>query len=307
MSFTAQDVKTLREKTGAGMMECKKALDAASGDMEKAVEHLRKQGLAAASKKAGRVAAEGAVRAFVSSDGKTAALVELNCETDFVAKTDDFLGLADQIAQLVVNQKLTTVESVLAHKLGDLTVEQAISEKIAKMGEKITLRRLEFFHGAGSYMTSYIHGAGSIGTVVEIGLGDGSKASSSQFIEFSKDLAMHTAAAAPRYLTKQEVPQDAILKELEIYKEVLRKEGKKEEMLDKIAEGKLGKFYEDVCLMHQPFVKDPKTKITQLLESHGKTVGTELAIRRFARFVLGEGIEKKQGDFAAEVMSQVKV
>jgi len=307
MSFTAQDVKTLREKTGAGMMECKKALDAASGNMEKAIEHLRKQGLAAASKKAGRIAAEGAVRAFVSSDCKSAALVELNCETDFVAKTDDFLGLADQIASLVVSQKLESVESVLASKIGELTVEQAISEKIAKIGEKITLRRLELFQGSGSYMVSYIHGAGSIGTVVEIGLGDVNKAQASDFVEFSKDLAMHTAAAAPRYLAKDEVPQEAILKELEIYKEVLRKEGKKEEMLDKIAEGKLGKFYEDVCLLHQPFVKDPKTKITQLLESHGKKLGTELVIRRFARFVLGEGIEKKQGDFAAEVMSQVKV
>lgn len=305
MSFTAQDVKSLREKTGAGMMECKKALDASGGDLEKAVEYLRKQGLAAASKKAGRVAAEGAVRVALSQDSSVAALVELNCETDFVAKTDEFLALADRIAALAVQLRPSSVDALLAHKDGELTVEQHISEKIAKIGEKITLRRISVFDSG--FQTSYIHGGGSIGTVVELSVKPQSLSTNSDFQDFAKDIAMHTAAAAPRHLTKDEVPSEAVLKELEIYKEVLRKEGKKEEMLDKIAEGKLGKFYEDVCLVHQPFVKDPKVKIQQLLESKAKAFGGEISIRRFVRFVLGEGIEKKQGDFAAEVMSQVKV
>lgn len=306
MAFTAQDVKTLREKTGAGMMDCKKALDASSGDMDKAVEFLRKQGLAAASKKAGRIAAEGAVRCYVSEDGKTGALVEVNCETDFVAKTDDFLALVDSIAKVAATSNQGDVEAVLKLELNGSSVEQNITEAVARIGEKITLRRIGLFqvptHGQ---VVSYIHGAGSIGVLVSLATGNAEVTQGAEFKELGSDLAMHVAAVAPKYLTKDEVPQDAILKEIDIYKEVLRKEGKKEEMLDKIAEGKLGKFFEEICLLNQPFVKESKLKVEKLLEEKGKALGASIAIQGFHRFVLGEGIEKKQEDFASEVMSQV--
>jgi len=306
MSITAADVKALREKTGAGMMDCKKALTEVGGDQDKAVEYLRKQGLASAGKKAGRIAAEGAVVAEVSSDAKTGALLELNCETDFVGKTEDFQNLAKSLTELVRDQNPKDLNEFLALNFGTGTVENLIQASIAKIGEKITPRRFVRYEVSQGVVHSYIHGGGSIGVLLALEVSDDSVVSGDKFKELFADLAMHIAAAAPTYLKREEVPTSETDKEIDIYKEQLRKEGKPEEMLEKISQGKLNKYYQEVCLLEQPFVKETKVKIKQLLQNVGKELGAEISIPSFSRFVLGEGIEKKQEDFAAEVAAAVQ-
>ena len=307
MSITAADVKALREKTGAGMMDCKKALTEVGGDQDKAVEYLRKQGLASAGKKAGRIAAEGAVVAEVSSDSKSGALLELNCETDFVGKTEDFQNLAKSLTELVRDQNPKDLSTFLALTFGTGTVENLVQASIAKIGEKITPRRFVRYEVNKGVVHSYIHGGGSIGVLLALEVSNESIVSSDKFKELFADLAMHIAAAAPTYLKREEVPSSETDKEIDIYKEQLRKEGKPEEMLEKISQGKLNKYYQEVCLLEQPFVKETKVKIKQLLQNVGKELGADISIPSFSRFVLGEGIEKKQEDFAAEVAAAVQV
>ena len=306
MSITAADVKALREKTGAGMMDCKKALTKVGGDQDKAVEYLRKEGLASAGKKAGRIAAEGAVVAEISSNAKVGSLLELNCETDFVGKTADFQNLAKSLTELVRDHNPADLNAFLALNFGTGTVDNLIQASIAKIGEKITPRRFVRYEVSNGVVHSYIHGGGSIGVLLALEVSDDSVTSSDKFKELFADLAMHIAAAAPTYLKREEVPSSETDKEIDIYKEQLRKEGKPEEMLEKISQGKINKYYQEVCLLEQPFVKETKLKIKQLLQNVGKELGTEISIPSFSRFVLGEGIEKKQEDFAAEVAAAVQ-
>lgn len=289
--ITAALVKELRERTGAGMMDCKKALTAVEGDMDKAIDFLREKGLAAAAKKAGRIAAEGVVGSFVSADGKIGAIVEVNCETDFVAKTDGFKALVEKIAAHIVATKPADVEALLASELDGQTVEALVTASIAKIGEKISVRRFALYEAPEGVVAAYIHGGGKIGVVVELKGGNA---------ELGKDVAMHVAAANPSYLERSQVPAAELEHEKEVLSEQAKNEGKPEKIIEKMVMGRINKYYKEVCLVDQEFVKDPDQTVGKLVKAAGAEV---LA---FSRFQLGEGIEKKQEDFAAEVMSQIK-
>ena len=294
MSVTAEAVKALRERTGAGMMECKKALVEANGDLEAAAEAMRKSGLAKADKKAGRVAAEGVVVIERSADGLSAALVEINSETDFVARQPDFQGFAHDVAKLVLAAKPADLEALLAAKLASgKTVEETRRELIARIGENIGVRRFEIVSGAAPLAT-YLHGT-RIGTVVVIEGGDAT---------LGHDLAMHVAAINPQYLSADDVPAEQVEKEREIFVAQAATDpklaGKPKDVLVKASEGKLRKFLGEITLLGQPFVKDDKQTVAQVLK------GANARVLRFVRFEVGAGIEKKQENFAAEVMAQVR-
>ena len=289
--ITAALVKELRERTGAGMMDCKKALTAVEGDMDKAIDFLREKGLAAAAKKAGRIAAEGVVGSFVSADGKIGAIVEVNCETDFVANTDGFKELVKKIAAHIVATKPADVEALLASELDGQTVEALVTASVAKIGEKISVRRFALYEAPEGVVAAYIHGGGKIGVVVELKGGNA---------ELGKDVAMHVAAANPSYLERSQVPAAELEHEKEVLSEQAKNEGKPEKIIEKMVMGRINKYYKEVCLVDQEFVKDPDQTVGKLVKAAGAEV---LA---FSRFQLGEGIEKKQEDFAAEVMSQIK-
>ena len=289
--ITAALVKELRERTGAGMMDCKKALTAVEGDMDKAIDFLREKGLAAAAKKAGRIAAEGVVGSFVSADGKIGAIVEVNCETDFVAKTDGFNELVEKIAAHIVATKPADVEALLASELDGQTVEALVTASVAKIGEKISVRRFALYEAPEGVVAAYIHGGGKIGVIVELKGGNA---------ELGKDVAMHVAAANPSYLERSQVPAAELEHEKEVLSEQAKNEGKPEKIIEKMVMGRINKYYKEVCLVDQEFVKDPDQTVGKLVKAAGAEV---LA---FSRFQLGEGIEKKQEDFAAEVMSQIK-
>ena len=294
MSVTAEAVKALRERTGAGMMECKKALVEANGDLEAAAEAMRKSGLAKADKKAGRVAAEGVVVIERSADGLSAALVEINSETDFVARQPDFQGFAHDVAKLVLAAKPADLEALLAAKLASgKTVEETRRELIARIGENIGVRRFEIVSGAAPLAT-YLHGT-RIGTVVVIEGGDAA---------LGHDLAMHVAAINPQYLSAEDVPAEQVEKEREIIVAQASADpklaGKPKDVLVKASEGKLRKFLGEITLLGQPFVKDDKQTVAQVLK------GANARVVRFVRYEVGAGIEKKQENFAAEVMAQVR-
>jgi elongation factor Ts len=294
MSVTAEAVKALRERTGAGMMECKKALVEANGDLEAAAEAMRKSGLAKADKKAGRVAAEGVVVIERSADGLSAALVEINSETDFVARQPDFQGFAHDVAKLVLAAKPADLDALLAAKLASgKTVEETRRELIARIGENIGVRRFEIVSGAAPLAT-YLHGT-RIGTVVVIEGGDAT---------LGHDLAMHVAAINPQYLSAEDVPADQVEKEREIIVAQAAADpklaGKPKDVLVKASEGKLRKFLGEITLLGQPFVKDDKQTVAQVLKA------ANARVLRFVRFEVGAGIEKKQENFAAEVMAQVR-
>jgi len=289
--ITAALVKELRERTGAGMMDCKKALTAVEGDMDKAIDFLREKGLAAAAKKAGRIAAEGVVGSFVSADGKIGAIVEVNCETDFVAKTDGFKALVEKIAAHIVATKPADVEALLASELDGQTVEALVTASVAKIGEKISVRRFALYEAPEGVVAAYIHGGGKIGVIVELKGGNA---------ELGKDVAMHVAAANPSYMERSQVPAAELEHEKEVLSEQAKNEGKPEKIIEKMVMGRINKYYKEVCLVDQEFVKDPDQTVGKLVKAAGAEV---LA---FSRFQLGEGIEKKQEDFAAEVMSQIK-
>jgi len=302
MVITAKMVAELREKTGAGMMDCKKALTQAEGDFDKAIEILREKGLAAAAKKSGRIAAEGLVMTYISEDGKTGVVVEVNCETDFVAKNEDFVNLTANIAKQVAASKAETVEEVLAEPYiadSSVTVKDAITALIAKLGENMTFRRFERFHTEDGVIAEYIHGGGRIAVMVQLeGCNcDGAK-------EVAKELALQVAAAHPLYIKPEDVSAETLVKEREIYRQQCLNEGKPEKIVDKIVEGKVQKYYKDVCLIEQPWIRDQDVSIKKFLQQKEKELGKSLSIVKFARFENGEGIEKKEENFAEEVMKQ---
>jgi elongation factor Ts len=292
VSITAAMVNELRKSTGAGMLDCKKALEETGGDMEKAVDFLRKKGLAAAAKKAGRAATEGLVAAVIAADGKSGALVEVNSETDFVAKNDKFQAFVADVANQVLTAAPADVDALLAQdsvKEPGKSVQTALNEAISVIGENLQIRRFARFSTSG-LVGSYIHAGGKIGVLVELsGSGD--------LAPLAKDVAMHVAAAAPQFVRREEVAADVLEREKDIYRDKARQTGKPDNIIEKIIEGQIGKFYAEVCLLEQSFVKDPDKTIQQFL----KSAGADVTVNRFARFVLGEGLEKKESDFAAEV------
>ncbi len=290
---TASLVKELREKTGAGMMDCKKVLTETDGDMEKAIELLRERGIAKAAKKSGRVAAEGLVEAYISEDGKVGAIVEVNSETDFVAKNEEFKTFVMDVAKQVVEKNPKDVEELLNQEAifeAGKTVNEALIGKIATIGENLSIRRFARFESKG-LIEKYIHGDGKIAVLVNMTKGEK---------ELAKDLCMQIAAARPEFVTRQEVPQERVDKEMEILKVQAMNEGKPEQIAEKIVQGRVGKFYEEICLVDQVFVKDSSMKVSELLKQK------DAEIVEFARFEKGEGIEKKEENFAEEVMNQLK-
>ncbi len=285
-------VKELREKTGAGMMDCKKVLTETNGDMEKAMELLRERGIAKAAKKSGRVAAEGIVDAYVTEDGKLGAVVEVNSETDFVAKNEEFKTFVLNIAKQVVEKNPATVEELLAQdsiEVPGKSVNEVLVEKIATIGENMNIRRFVRFESEG-LVEKYIHGDGKIAVLVN--MSKGTK-------EVAKDVCMQIAAAKAEFTKREEVPAERVEKEMEILKAQAMNEGKPAQIAEKIVLGRIGKFYEEICLVDQAFVKNPDIKISELLKQNDSDIVT------FARFEKGEGIEKQESNFAEEVMSQL--
>lgn len=290
MNITASMVKDLRTQTGAGMMDCKKALVEAEGDIAKAVDILREKGLSQAAKKASRVAAEGAVGSAVSEDGKTGTILEVNCETDFVGTNEDFRNLAASIADQILAANPADVEALLDSEIDGKKVRDLVTEAVAKIGENISVRRFVRYESAEGKVYSYIHGGGKIGVLVEmIGADD----------ELGKDIAMQVAAANPSYLDRTQVSRDEIDHEKEVLAVEARNEGKPENIIEKMVIGRINKYYKEVCLVDQEFIKDGDLTISKLLKSKNASVV------RFARYQLGEGIEKKQDDLAAEVAKQL--
>ena len=296
--ITAKSVKELREMTGAGMMDCKKALVETEGNMEKAIEFLREKGLAAAAKKAGRVAAEGIVKTFVSADKKTAAMVEVNCETDFVAANEEFVGFATKVAEIAANTNATTAEELVAEKFdGEATIQEALTALIAKLGENMTVRRFVKFNIENGAIASYIHGGGRIGVMVEVAC----DTDSAMLEEVAREVCMQVAAANPLFLSREQVDSEALEKEKEIYRVQALNEGKPENIVEKMVNGRIQKYYKEVCLLDQAWVKDGDKSITKYLQEKSKEVGSPITVTRYARFERGEGIEKVEEDFAAEV------
>lgn len=302
MAFSAQDVKTLREITGCGMMDCKKALTEADGNQEKAIELLREKGLAAAAKKAGRVAAEGIVKAYVDTDKKVGVVIEVNAETDFVAKNADFQSFVDTCAKTVVETNPADVEALSSSKAvgSDMTIADMLTEKIQTIGENIKIRRFARYEGA---VATYVHGGGSIGVMVKF---DTDVADHAGFEEFGKDIAMQVAAANPGYLCESQVPADVIEKEKEILKVQAINEGKPEAIAEKMVQGRIQKFYKENCLVDQVFIKDNELSISKYVDAKAKEFGGKIAITEFVRFEKGEGLEKRSDDFADEVASMMK-
>ena len=290
---SASLVKELREKTGAGMMDCKKVLTETDGDMEKAIDLLRERGIAKAAKKSGRVAAEGLVEGYISADGKIGAIVEVNSETDFVAKNEEFKAFVADIARQVVEKNPATVEDLLAQEsiaVAGKTVNEVLIEKIATIGENLNIRRFARFEAEG-LVEKYIHGDGKIAVLVNMKKGTS---------EVAKDICMQIAAARAEFVTRDQVPADRVEKEKEILKAQTMNEGKPEAIAERIVEGRINKFYGEICLVEQEFVKNPDIKVEQLLKEK------DSEIVEFARFEKGEGIEKKEENFAEEVMNQLK-
>ncbi len=291
MEITAAMVKELRERTGAGMMECKKALQAAGGDIDAAIEQMRKSGAAKADKRAGRVAAEGVVTILIGEDTKTAAVAEVNSETDFVAKGDDFQGFARAIAASVLRNKPADLVALMETRLpefGDATVEACRLELIAKIGENMNVRRFSLFESQGGTLGCYLHGT-RIGVVVDMEGGDASVA---------KDIAMHVAASRPMCVAESDIPAEVMAKEKEIFTAQAAQSGKPPEIAEKIAIGKLKKFVQEVTLLGQAFVKDPDQSVEKYLAANNARV------IRFERMEVGEGLKKKSDNFAEEVMAQ---
>ena len=308
MAFTAKDVQALREKTGVGMMDCKKALVEADGDMDKAVDILREKGLASQAKKSGRVAAEGVVAAY--SDDKAGALVEINCETDFVAKGEPFVALANKIAKTACAAAPADVDSLLKTDVvdGNGTVEEAVQEVFLALRENMKVRRFERVEG---HVATYIHAGGTVGVMVSFDVDDAT-AEKSEFEAMGKNVAMQIAAMNPSYLDEASVPADVLDKEKAILvaqmKEDPKMASKPEAVLHKIVEGKIGKYYKENCLVDQEFVRSDifEGSVGKYVENVAKTLGSAIKLTGFVRYERGEGIEKKQEDFAAEIESMVK-
>ena len=291
--FTAKDVMSLRERTGAGMMDCKKALTECDGDQEKAIDFLREKGLAAAAKKAGRIAAEGIVGSYVSDDRKVGVIVEVNCETDFVAKTDDFKNFVSKVAQQIALKDPKDVDELLEQPLFDdaaTTVSMMLNQAVAKIGEKISIRR---FSKAVGQVDTYVHLGGKIGVLVDVdGEADAVKL---------HDVAMQIAAAKPTCISRADINQDDVEKEKEILKAQAMNEPKPkpEAIIEKMVNGRIEKYYKEVCLMEQPFVKDADVSVEKMING-------AFTVKSFTRFEMGEGLQKREDNFAEEVMSQTK-
>ena len=291
--ISASMVKDLREKTGVGMMDCKKALTETNGDMEKAIEYLREKGITKAAKKSSRIAAEGLVLAYVSEDNKVGAVIEVNSETDFVAKNDEFRTFVQDLAKQVAINNPVDVEALLNEEYIDeagKTVSEVLTDKVAKIGENMNIRRFIRFETTDGLVESYIHGNGKIAVLVNMKDADN---------ELARDICMQVAAARPEFLDEASVPAERLAKETEILKAQAMNEGKPEAIAEKIVQGRLGKFYSEICLVDQEFVKNPDMKISDLL----KTKNAEII--DFARIEKGEGLEKKEENFAEEVMKQM--
>ena len=292
--ISASQVKELREKTGAGMMECKKVLTETDGDMEKAMDLLRERGITKAAKKSSRIAAEGLVDAYVSEDGKVGAVLEVNAETDFVAQNAEFQKFVKEVVEQVAKTNPANVEELLAQKSlveADKTVQEVLTGKIATIGENISIRRFARYETADGLVAKYIHGDGKIGVLVEMKNADEALA---------KDICMQIAAAKPEFLNREDVPAERLAKEMEILKVQAMNEGKPEAIAEKMVQGRVNKFYGEICLVDQEFVKNPDLKVSELLKQHGAEVV------KFARLERGEGIEKKEENFAEEVAKQLQ-
>ena len=300
MNFTAKDVQTLREKTGCGMMDCKKALVETDGDMEKAIDFLREKGLASQAKKAGRIAAEGLVLACV--DNNVGAVVEINSETDFVAGSDGFKELTAKVAKVIAEQNPADVEALLACKTEGKTVEELVQELFLAVRENMKIRRFARMEG---HVASYVHAGGKIGVLVKFDTTD-EIAASDAFKVMAKDVAMQIAAANPLFLNKESVPAETVEHEKKIMTEQVIAEGKPANIAEKIVMGKMGKYYKENCLVEQVFVKDNDLTVQKYVDSVAKQLGGEIKIVAFERFEKGEGLEKRSDNFADEVASMVK-
>lgn len=305
MSISASMVKDLREKTSAGMLDCKKALEETKGDFEAAVEWLRVKGLSSAAKKSDRIATEGLVQAFVGNNGKSAVLMEVNSETDFVARNEHFKTLVTDLAQHVAQHKTppTDAAGLLAQPFfkNNMKVDEHLKESIAKIGENLVVRRFVRIDTDG-YVHTYIHGEGKIGVAVEVSAKNANEAVKS----FANDVALHVAAMNPLALSPDQVPAEVVAKEREILKAKAIEQGKKPEMLDKIVGGQINKFLAESCLMEQAFVKNPDIKVKDYLAETCKKAGEQFTVKQFVRFELGEGLQKKANNFAEEVAAQTK-
>ncbi|MDE1382159.1 translation elongation factor Ts [Bacillus paralicheniformis] len=292
MAITAQMVKELREKTGAGMMDCKKALTETEGNMDKAIDLLREKGIAKAAKKADRIAAEGLT--LIKTDGNTGVILEVNSETDFVAKNEGFKELLNDLADHILAEKPESVEAAMAQKMANgSTVEEYITSAVAKIGEKITLRRFAVLtKGDDAAFGAYLHMGGKIGVLTVL--------NGTTDEETARDIAMHVAAVNPRFISRDQVSEEEANREREILTQQALQEGKPENIVAKMVEGRLNKYFEEICLLDQAFVKNPDEKVKQVVAAKNATVET------FVRYEVGEGIEKRQENFAEEVMNQVK-
>ena len=302
MDFTAKDVAALRERTGVGMRDCKKALTEANGDVEKAIEVLREKGLAAAAKKAGRIAAEGMAYSTVCKDCGKGVIVEVNCETDFAAKSEPFQELVKKIATTVLKKAPASVEALLALEEDGTTVEAYLKEKIYTIGENISVRRFDTMDG---YLMSYVHGGGKIAVLVKFETTP-EIAATDKFVEAAKDIAMHIAAMNPLFLCSGDVDDATLEKEKEIARAAALNEGKPEAIVEKMVVGKIKKYYKEVCLVEQAFVKDADISCAQYLTNVGKELGGEIKAVAFKRYERGEGLAKKEDNFADEVASMIK-
>ncbi len=303
-AITSAMVKELRERTSAGMMDCKKALVESDGDMEKAIEWLREKGLSQAAKKASRIAAEGVVAQYINDEGTVGAIVEVNCETDFVAKTDNFLNFANNVAKHIALANPADVDALMAQPFVDdagKTISDLVSDATVAIGEKISVRRFSRYETSG-VVSTYIHLGGKVGVMVDVAADQKADAVKT----FAHDLALQIAAAKPEAVRREEVDTEKLEKEKEILRAQALNEGKPEKIVDKMVVGRIEKYYKEVCLLEQPFVKDPEKTIKGLMEEIAKEAGATLDVIRFSRFERGEGIEKRKDDLAAEIAAMAK-
>lgn len=306
MAFTAKDVANLRERTGCGMMDCKKALTDADGNFEKAIDLLREKGLAASAKKSGRIASEGLVYAYVENN--VGVIVEVNAETDFVAKNTDFIAFVESVAKTIAENSPVDIDALNDLKAvgSEMTVGELLREKILVIGENMKIRRFEKYEGA---VVSYVHAGGKIGVLVKFDTTN-EVASKEAFRSFGKDIAMQIAAVSPQYISSDEVPAEVVEKEKSILTEQLKNDeknaNKPPQVIEKIVTGRIGKFFSDVCLLDQTFVKEQDIKVTDYIDRTAKELGGDIKISSFVRFEKGEGLEKKEDNFADEVASMMK-
>ena len=301
MAVTAALVKELRERSGAGMMDCKKALVQTDGDIEKAIDYLRENGIMKAQKKAGRIAAEGLVRVAFGEGNKTAAIVEVNSETDFVAKNEEFVEFVENLADEVLAKGNMPMEQFMAEPFTEGTVQETLTAKVAKIGENLSIRRFVKVEEDGVVYTGYIHGGGRIGVIVGIK----TDATAEEIAAVGKDVAMQVASMNPKFVNEAGVDQEYLESEKKILTEAVLNEGKKPEMVERIVAGKIKKELKEVCLLDQPFVKNGDFSVQQYVENAAKELGKDMEVVSMVRYEVGEGIEKKEDDFAAEVAAQV--